>query len=374
MHLLLFSQNDTGERIRGSLWWGSLALLAGSLLVVVLGRTVFFVDETEYVYVTQFGRPLRLYIEAGLGVKWPYQSLRRFDRRLQMFEPQGREMLTEDKENLTFEWFVCWRIARSSASQQAGEDLSPDARVDVERNVLRFLQSLGSVQAAENRLEERIQAALAAEIGRTQFSQLCNLDTDQLRLKSIAQRVTQRVRDLAAEQFGIEVVDVRLKRFNYPEAVKPAVYAEIRSERQRVAVQYRAEGASERDRIESLADLQRETLLAEARRDAAAIRGKADAKAIEIYNAAHQRNPQFYELLKTLETYRAVLDDQTTVVLSAESPLLRLLTRGLPELPAPRNQPSTTTAGTTQPADLDPKPGEYKRVEGNAGVDSVIDE
>jgi membrane protease subunit HflC len=202
----------------------------------------------------------------------------------------------------------------------------------LEQYVRRFLQSVGTLEAAERRLEERIQAAIAAEIGQTRLPQLVSLTHDDLQLEALASRVTESVRKVAAEQFGIEVVDVRLKRFNYPEAVKPSVYAEIRSERERVAIQYRAEGASQKSKIESLADLQRDQLLAQARRDATRIRGEGEAKAIEILNAAHSRDPVFYELLKTLETYRTILDDQTTVVLSADSPLLKLLTRGLPSL------------------------------------------
>ena len=110
----------------------------------------------------------------------------------------------------------------------------------------------------------------------------------EVQLEAIAQRVTQSIRGVAAEQFGIEVVDVRWKRFNYPEAVRPSVYAEIRSERERVAIQYRAQGASQKSKIESLADLQREQLLAQARREATRVRGEGEAKAIEIY----QRGPQ----------------------------------------------------------------------------------
>jgi membrane protease subunit HflC len=311
---------------------------------VVLARTVFFVDETEYVTVNQFGRPIRLHTEPGLQFKMFFQSLRRFDHRLRMYEPPGREMLTEDKENLTFQWYVCWRIpgadfvrSRLRASGGGGQqDPTEDQiRSEIERYVRRFLQSVGTMDAAERRLEERIQAAMAAEIGRTQLRQLVTLQPEASQLEAIAGRVTQSLRDVAADQFGIEVVDVRLKRFNYPEAVKPSVYAEIRSERERVAIQYRAEGASQKSKIESLADLQREQLLAQAKRDATRIRGVGEAKAIEILNAAHSKDPEFYELLKTLETYRSILDDQTTVVLSADSPLLRLLTQGLPETVEP---------------------------------------
>jgi len=344
-------------------------LLLVALGVLIVARTVFFVDETQYVYVTQFGEPIRLYTEAGLGVKWPYQSLRRFDRRLQMYEPPAREMLTEDKENLNFQWYVCWRIPgrefvvgqlQSSAASLGSEPSETDVRNGIEQYVHRFLQSIGTTATAESRLEERIQAAIAAEIGRTRLQQLVSLDAAQLQLDALATGVTESIRKTAAEEFGIEVVDVRLKRFNYPEAVKPAVYAEIRSERERVAVQYRAEGASQKAKTESLANLQRDQLLAQARRDATTIRGDGEAKAIEIFNAAHGKNPEFYELLKTLETYRTILDDQTTVVLSADSPLLKLLTEGLPDLNGqplklpsserPKPAPSSPAAKNIQPS------------------------
>jgi membrane protease subunit HflC len=323
---------------RAGLSWavGWLVLLA--VCGVLVARTLFFVDETEYVYVTQFGQPLRLYTEAGLGVKWPYQSLWRFDRRLQICEPPAREMLTEDKENLNFGWFVCWRLpgrAFIAEPAAAGAAAAPE---DIETYVRRFLQAVGSVSTAESRLEERIQAALAAEIGRVRMDQIVSLQADRSALDDISRRVTDALRRIAAEQFGIEVVDVRISRFTYPEAVKPAVYAEIRSERERVAVQYRSEGASQKAQLESLADLQREQLLAQARREAATIRGEGEAKAMEIFNAAHQKSPEFYQLLKTLETYRSILDEQTTLVLSADSPLLKLLTRGLPE-PAEKPEP-----------------------------------
>ena len=227
-------------------------------------------------------------------------------------------------------------------------------RESIKDYVERFLQSVGTIDSAGRRLEERIQAAVAAEIGRTRLNQLVSLEAGQLKLDAISQRVTQSIREIAAEQFGIEVVDVRIKRFGYPEAVKPFVYAEIRSERERVAVQYRAEGASEKAKIESLADLQRDQLLAQAQRDATTIRGEGEAKAIETFNRAHSQNPQFYEFLKTLETYRSILDDQTTVVLAADSPLLKLLTQGVPAAVAqPLNGPPPTP-GPAVPAPSSP--------------------
>jgi membrane protease subunit HflC len=345
MHFLGLPHAHDDDAQPRRVWPRAIVVLLVLLVAWFVSRTVFFVDETEYVYVTQFGEPLKLYTEPGLGLKWPYQSLWRFDRRLQLYEPPAREMLTQDKENLNFEWYVCWRIAGPAVADGAG-DRTTDAEAAVaESSVRRFLQAVGGTQAAESRLEERIQAALAAEIGRTRLAQLVSLEPGGVAIEPIMDRVTRTIRRSAAEQFGIEIVDVRLKRFNYPEAVKPAVYAEIRSERQRVAVQYRAEGESEKVRIESQAALARDRLLAQSRREATRLRGEGEAQAIEIYNAAHAKNPAFYQLLKTLDTYRTILDDQTTVVLSADSPLLKLLTQGLPDLP------EQAAPGTTLPTE-----------------------
>ena len=325
MHLLMYSEpTGPNSRPRFGRFFAIVVLLA---IVAAIGwRTVFFVDESEYAYVTQFGQPIRFCSQPGLYAKWPYQDLRRFDRRLQVFEPPAREMLTEDKENLNFAWYVCWRLPGDSFVSGGG------VAGTTEQHVRRFLEAVGSVEVAENRLEERVQAALAAEIGQTRLTQLISLNDGEVQLEAIAERLKKSLTDIVAEQFGIELVDIRLKRFTYPEAVRPAVFAEIRSERERVAVQYRAQGASEKAKIQSLADLQRDQLLAQAKREALTIRGTGEAKAIEVFNQAHSQDPKFYELLKTLETYRGMLDDQTTIVLSADSPLLKLLSEGVPEI------------------------------------------
>ncbi|HEX3869388.1 MAG TPA: protease modulator HflC, partial [Pirellulales bacterium] len=259
---------------------GGLVLLA--LIAIALVRSVFFVDETQYAIVTQFGDPVQFRAEPGLGFKWPFQSVWRFDRRLQIYAPAGREMLTEDKENLNVEWYACWRIpsrdfAEDELSDIVFDEIEPDEeQVDyrVEHYVRQFLQSVGTIDNAQRRLEERIQAAIAAELGRVRMSQIVSLDAKNVKLPEMLERVTKGIREAAAREYGIEVVDVRIKRFNYPESVKPAVFAEIRSERQRVADQYRAEGKSEAMKIRSLADLHREQILSQAKREAARVRGQ----------------------------------------------------------------------------------------------------
>ncbi|HEX4129365.1 MAG TPA: protease modulator HflC [Pirellulales bacterium] len=337
--------------------------LGGLVLLVVIAwalvRSLFFVDETEYTLVTQFGDPVQFRAHAGLGFKWPFQSVWRFDRRLQVYSPPPREMLTEDKENLNVEWYACWRlpgrdVAEAELRRVGGETFNPDEEQidrELERYVRQFLQSVGTVDTAQRRLEERLQAMIAAELGHVRMDQLVSLDPGHLKLAEMLERVTRGVQAAAADEYGIEVVDVRIKRFNYPESVKPAVFAEIRSERQRVADQYRAEGKSQATKIRSLAELHRDQILSQAKREAARVRGEGEARAIETANAAHRQDPAFYELLKTLDTYRAMLDGQTTVILSADSPLLKLLTEGVPPAAASTPaEPSDTEKAARVPA------------------------
>ena len=319
-------------------WLVALAVLAA----VLFWRSFFFVDETMYIYVTSFGEPLELCTDPGLRFKWPHQSLRRFDRRLQICDPAGGEALTKDKESLNVDWYVCWRLpGRAFVEQELVASGAPadEVRVaeGVERHVLQFLQAVGTVEAAQERLAERLEAAVEAAVGDVALGELVSLDPRAVKLDTLLD--LESIRRMAAEQYGIEIVDVRLKRFNYPDTVKPAVFDEIRSERARVAVRYRAEGRSEQARILSLAKKQRSQILARARSKAERIRGEGEARAMRIYNEAHGADPEFYKLLKTLETYRKMIDERTTVVLSADSPLLRLLTRGLEASSPPGEAP-----------------------------------
>ena len=157
----------------------------------------------------------------------------------------------------------------------------------------------------------------------------------------------------AAREYGLEVVAVRLRRLNYPEEVRSAVFEQIRSERQRVAAATRAEGESQARVIRSAADRERAAVIAAAESDAARMIGEGEAEAARIANEAQAADPAFYQFLKTLETYRAALDARTTLVLSADSSFLRLLTQGVPDPagekdPAARADPSVA-AGAALP-------------------------
>ena len=319
-----------------------LALVALAIALVLIVSSVFFVDETQYVLVTRFGRVVRVLddpqSDPGLHLKWPFESVRRFDRRLQLYDPPAREMLTRDKKNLTVDSYVCWRI----------------------ENVEKFQRSFRSLTEAESRLGERVRAILADSIGKVDLTQLVAAEPGQSSiatssapapLDDLTRRVTAAARGEAAQQYGIEVVDIRLRRFNLPEANRDAVFRRMRSERDRIVMEYRSQGESEARKIRSEADRKRSDTLAEASKESQIIRGRADAKATEIYSQAHSKDPQFYQLLRTLEAYRNMFkDDKTTVVLSTGSGLLKLLTDGMPQLPAAKPAGSPSANGPPVPA------------------------
>ena len=301
----------------------------------------FFVDQTQYVYVTTFGKPQRLCVEPGLEFKWPYQSLYRFDRRMQMSNPPGSQMLTRASardtsaqsfggHTLSIEWYACWQIPSPEFAAARG--------VRLESKVLRFLQSVGNMMTAEDRLRERIDAMLKAEVGNMSLAQFVNLNEERIQLEELNRQLTKRIGEVAFQEFGIQVVDVRIKRFNHPAVVRPAIFDMIRTERQGVAERYRAEGKSEAARTRSDADKLRAQILSKAYADAERIRGEGDAQAMRIANTAHSQDPQFYQLTKTFDTYRTILNEKTTVVLSADSRLLQLLTAGMPKLPEAKGQ------------------------------------
>ena len=307
-----------------------IGLVALGLLTFAVFRSFVVVDETEFVLVTEFGRTLDVLGdepgEAGLHVKWPWLSSVAVDRRLRVFDPPAREMITGDKRNLEVASYVAWRVI--------------DPR--------RFVAAARSLDSAEARLNERISAALSDALGRRDLASLASTDPKVWRLDELTGEVLASVAPPARSELGVEVLDVRLRRFNHPVEVRPAVFDLIRSERKQVAERLRAEGESQYQILKSRAERERDAIVAKAEADAERIRGKGDAEATRLLNEAHARDPKFYEFVRTLETYRSILDDRATLVLSSASPLLRLLTRG-PAEDLLREEPPPSTDKVASP-------------------------
>ena len=290
----------------GGFWERNKRVFYVLIGLIVLYRCFFTVRETDYALVTNFGRPVNTIKEAGLKFKFPWQSVRLFDRRLRVYNPTGSEFLTRDKKNLSIESYVLWKI----------ED--PEA----------FVQTVGSEDAANMRIHDIAWAGLAAEFGRHDLEDLISPVPENVKAREMLDRLTETTDAKALDQYGIKVVDVRIKRLNLPEQNKQSVYARMRAERERIARQYRAEGEEQALQIRAEADRQREELLSAAYKQAEETRGAGDAEAARVYGDAYSRNQQFYKLTRTLEAYKKALDEKTTVILSSDSEFLRLLTRG----------------------------------------------
>ncbi len=334
---------------------------AGLLIALVIGSVVF-VDETELVIVERFGVITAVYdqidvaqSDRGLHFKlpWPIETVRRFDRRLQLFDPRGREMFTKDRKNIIVDTYLCWRIA-SSPTGSAGQLM--------DRPVVKFYRGLGGIPTTEARLDTRVRSILSAEMGRLALSDLL-VSTDseagpqgESPLAQLTNRVQLQIRQQSDEteslmtRLGIEVVDIGIQRINLPEGNLFAVYERMRKERDKIAQRYRSAGEAEKLVIESQAKRRSAEILAKAQSESSRIRSAGEAEALRIRNTAHARDPEFYAWLRNLESYQKVLTNQTTLVLSASSPFLKLLIDGIPEnVPGPARPKSTGTPSVEGP-------------------------
>lgn len=330
---------------RKLLCWGIV------LIILALAPTcVVFVDETEFVLVQRLGKIVAVYDrpdDKGPHAKWPWpvESALRFDQRLRLYTPPGRELFTRDRKNLVVETYIGWRIAPPDDGDAA--DLQ-------HRPVVRFYRSLGQPDVADSRLSSRLQAIVTSRIGQMELPQLIAAQTsesgpgEESPLEQLAADLKRELKQRPGEtislrdQLGIEVVDVRIKRLNLPSGNLQAVYERMRSERQKMAERYRSAGLADSRAIRSQAERQATELLAQANAEAERIKGQGEADALRILNEAHAEDPEFYELLQAMEAYKQLLTEQTTLVLSASSRLWKLLTDGPPSAPQPVVPPGTS--------------------------------
>ncbi len=285
---------------------------------IVLARLcVFTVDRTEFVYRTQFGRHVATYDgaggDAGLHVKWPWpvESVQRLDRRLQYFDLPGAELMTRDpKRNtidktLTLDAYVCWRI--------------PDAD-----HVDQFVRSVGTPEGAQAILGQRLNSELGAAVGKMELDDLISVDAgkddadgrQRRRVDEKRDELRQKLlKEMNGSEYGIEIVDIRLRRLNHPPAVRQAIFDRIVSERDKKAADYQSQGEREAADIRSKSEYEVARMRTEAEAKSIELRGQADAAADRIRADAQARDPQFYAFLKKLEEYQHILGDNKSVLL-----------------------------------------------------------
>lgn len=280
-----------------------------AVVAALVWRSFVTVDESELVLVTQFGECVQRIDTPGLHPIWPHRSVRRFDRRHQIYDPLPSEFLTSDPKNILLDIYVCWRI------------LDP----------LLFLQSVTDQAGAEVRIHDIVWSEVYAEIGRRPLVHLVSDTAEDTQPAQIMDKVRENCSERIRTSFGVELVDVRLKRINLPEQNKQSVFDRMREERNVIARRYRAEGEEEAARIRADADRERSQLVADAERDAELCRGEAAKEAIRIYAAAHGKAPDFYQFLRSLDAYGNILDERATLVLAADSELFRYLADPWPD-------------------------------------------
>jgi membrane protease subunit HflC len=285
-----------------------IVLVAIGLLL--LNSVLFEVKEIEQVVITQFGKPVRVIQKAGLYAKMPdpVQSVRRFDKRLLVYDVKPTEFLTADKKNLILNMYMTWQIVEP----------------------MKFLASVRERTIAEILLADVAIAEVGAAVGNVPLSAIVSTQPEKVIVDSIMVDVTENCRRRALENYGIDVMHVKMQQLRLPEQNLESVFQRMRAERQRMAKKYRSEGEEEAIKIRADADKQRRTVLAQAYRESERIKGEGEAEAARIYAQAFSRDPRFYELVRTLQAYEKFLNEKTTVVLSTDSELLKLLTEGRP--------------------------------------------
>jgi modulator of FtsH protease HflC len=251
---------------------------------------MFIVDQRQFAVVYSLGEIKEVITEPGLKFKLPppFQNAVLLDRRMQTLDsPESRAIFTAEKKSLVIDWLVKWRVAEPRQFiRNSGADM---------RNV-------------ENRLSPVVQAAFNEEV--TKRTVLAVLATER---EKVMNDVLKRLEE-EAKQFGIEIVDVRIKRVDFAANITDSVYNRMRSERTRVANELRSTGAAEAEKIRADADRQRQVIVAEAYRDAQKIKGEGDAKASAIYAEAFGRDPQFAQFYRQLEAYRNSFRNKTDVM------------------------------------------------------------
>tara|TARA_Y100000591_G_scaffold185492_1_gene160071 strand:+ start:1272 stop:2117 length:846 start_codon:yes stop_codon:yes gene_type:complete len=263
--------------------------------------TIIMVDETEQIVILQFGKPVRTIKNPGLNWKLPapVQTSNSFEKRLLEYDVPPEEILSKDKKSLIIDNYVRWKIT----------------------DPLLFLQTVKAVPTAKTRLDDIVYSELRQELG---THDMVEIITENREL--IMDKVT-RASNEETSKYGIEVIDVRIRRVDLPQENEASIYARMEAERKRQANKFRSEGEEEAQKIRAATDRDKTVILAEAYKTSQQIRGEGEAKALDIYASSFSKDPSFYEFIRTLETYEKIIDKKTTLVLPGDSKLLRELTQ-----------------------------------------------
>jgi len=279
---------------------GTLLIVLIVAILILANLSLFIVDETRQAIVLQFGKPIRAIKEPGLNFKIPFiQNVVFFEDRLLVYDAAPTEIITKDKKTLIVDNYARWKIV----------------------DPLKFLQTVRDLNGAQARLDDIVYSELRVDLGLFNMSEIVS----EIR-ESIMERVTK-ISNEKANTYGIEIVDVRIKRIDLPPENEKYIFDRMKAERERIAKQYRAEGQEESAKIIAETEREKTVILAEAYKTAETLKGEGDAEAVRIYAESFNQDPEFYKFYRTLEAYRKTFKDKTTVLLSTDSEFLKYLSK-----------------------------------------------
>ena len=280
-------------------FFAGLLVLIAIIGAILIPQTLFVVDETQLAILTRFGEPRNSINQPGLYVKTPFiETVRYFEKRILIFDAPPDSLLTEDKKRLVIDVYARARIT----------------------DPLLFFRTVNTESQATSRAVDIISSELRREIA---------LDSQTEVIQETREAIMNRVRDSVRpklQEFGIETIDVRIKRADFPDTIAESVYARMQAERKRIADRERAEGAERDAEVRANVDRQAAIIRADAERDAQIIRGEGEAEAVRIFAESLGQDPEFYAFQRSLQAYKSFLPQSgTTVVLPADSSLFQFL-------------------------------------------------
>ncbi|MBG9445809.1 protease modulator HflC [Cytobacillus firmus] len=292
----------------GNFKWRSYTKLGIILVLIIAGlgilfSNLFIVKEGEYKVIRQFGEVVRIESEPGLAYKIPFiQSVSTLPRYQMTYDVSEAEINTKDKKVMIIDNYAVWKI--------------DDPK--------KMISNARTLEGAEARMEEFIYSVTRSELGRLNYEEIIN--DEKSSRGSLNDQITTKVNELLAnDNYGITVTDVRIKRTDLPAENEQSVYTRMISERQSTAQEYLSKGDAQKNVIIAETDRTVREMLAKAQADAEVIRAEGEAGAAKVYNEAFSKDPEFYSLFRTLESYKKTINGETVIVLPSDSPYARLL-------------------------------------------------
>ena len=275
-------------------------IIGGVIAIIILSSAMFTVHMTQSVIVLELSKPKEIITEPGLYFKIPFlQQVKYFPNQLLDNDSLPAEVITKDKKNLLIDNFTMFRIS----------------------DPLKFLETVRGEQGARARLDDIIYSELRVEIGNHNLIDIVTETRD-----AIMAKVTKETNIKAAE-YGLEVVEVRIKRTDLPPEIASSIFNRMRTERERIAMEYRSEGKEEATKIRAETDKEKTILVAEAYKKEQSIRGEGDGMSTKIYADAFSKDPKFYSFMRSMEAYKSSLNTDTTLLMSEKSDFLGYLNK-----------------------------------------------